>query len=789
MTRAKTEQLKNTPWFGKAGAACSIVPISRFVGPSIFALKGGGYGCLFSLTGLDEEGLTEKELDARVRQIEGALRTLPEGSCLYQYARVMSGFDLPRKRQYASEVTEAFANDRLLFLKENAGFRRIDLHWCLTLEPSKLKTFDRKPQENAIDTSRMLSDLEKTATLLAGHLASSLGLRLLDKNEAFQFFSYLFNLEEWAAQDQLRSDTGVDRQIVKSPVSWHSDHVQVGQRHIQMFAMKTTPEASRPCQFSGLLTLDCDSVLCSTWRVKSASAARSEIDAQEKFISFFKVGVLTRVMSGRDTASLDTGARAKAANNSVDDLSDVIRSLDKKAQGEFSLRLLIAANSPEQLRSCSPAVHRVFVDARAQVIEETLGNLSAFYAMFPGNHKFNVFPIWLSEDHHARLSSVFAPHIGHPQSEDLDSEYLNIFETRTRTPFFQDVYVDGVRVMLIIGPTGTGKSVHGNQIISLEQKYGGFTYIFDIGGSYESVVELYGGKVDRVGKDGPRINPFALEPTESNIKFLYSFVKLLLVNGGAELEPEDDDVIHKAVQDMYLLDDANRRLSHLYLPKKLQRYMSKWIGTGIYNAVFDNVEDSLSLSRLQCFDFQGVNNEQYADLIEPLMVWLLRRINDVLYNPANLGVPKHILIEEIFSSMKNKQLLDGALASIKTVRKNLGGVTMIGQSADDLGANADSIVNSCTSFLFLKDATFNRKRYAELFKMNEQQLALFESLQDREGLYMRRDGLTKVVTLNLDSRSYATFSTKPKDRVRRTKLIEKYGLAEGITRFAQGETV
>ena len=264
---------------------------------------------------------------------------------------------------------------------------------------------------------------------------------------------------------------------------------------------------------------------------------------------------------------------------------------------------------------------------------------------------------------------------------------------------------------------------------------------------------------------------------------------MLLTNGGAELEPEDDDVIHKAVQDMYLLDPENRRLSNLFLPKKLDRYLSKWVGKGIYHAVFDNIEDSLSLSRLQCFDFQGVNNEQYADLIEPLMVWLLRRINDVLYNPANLGVPKHILIEEIFSSMKNKQLLDGALASIKTVRKNLGGVTMIGQSADDLGANADSIVNSCTSFLFLKDATFNRKRYAELFKLNEQQLALFESLQDREGLYIRRDGITKVVTLRLDNRSYAAFSTKPKDRVRRAKLIEKYGLTEGITRFAQGETV
>ena len=788
MTRANTEQIKFVPWFAKAGAACSIVPIARFVTDHIFALKGGGYGCLFQLSGIDEEGLTDQELESQLRMIEGALRGLPEGACLYQYTRVRSGYELPRQLLYGNPVTHTFVTDRLEFLEKTAGFRRIDLHWCLTIEPSKVKSFEREPDENAASTSRMLAALQKTATLLAGNLGNSIGLRLPDKQGTFQFFSYLFNLEDWAEWGQLRSDTGVDRQIVQNPVSWESDHLRIGRRFVQMYSMQTTPEASRPCMFSGLLTLDCDSILCSTWRPKSSATARHEIDQQEKFISFFKVGVLSRVMAGRDTGSLDTGAGAKAANNAVDDLSDVIRALDKKAHGEFSLRLLVATRSAAELHSVSPTVHRVFVEARAQIMEETLGNLSAFYAMFPGNAKFNVFPMWLAEDHHARLSSIFTPQLGHPHSDDLDSEYLNVFETRTRTPFFQDAYVDGVRVQLILGPTGSGKSVTGNLTIAHEQKYGGFTYIFDIGGSYESVVELYGGRVDRIGKDGPRLNPFTLEPTESNIQFLYSFIKLLLTNGGAELEPEDDDVIHKALQDMYLLDAVNRRLSNLYLPKKLDRYLSKWVGRGVYSAIFDNVEDSLSLSRLQCFDFQGVNNAQYADLIEPLMVWLLRRINDVLYNPANLGVPKHILIEEIFSSMKNKQLLDGALASIKTVRKNLGGVTMIGQSAEDLGANADSIVNSCTSFLFLRDATFNRKRYAELFKMNEQQLALFESLQDREALYMRRDGLTKVVKLNLDNRSYAAFSTKPKDRVRRSKLIARYGLNEGITRFAAGDT-
>ncbi len=691
----------------------------------------------------------------------------------------------PRRVHYDNPVTNGFVQDRLYFLEQTARFRRIDLHWCLTIEPQPVQAFRKKPSENNAGQSRMLADLQKSATILEGHLGGSLGLRMLEKAEVFAFFHYLFNLGEWASGARLASDQAVDQQIVGTPVEWKSDHLRVGKRFVQMFSLKAAPEASRPCLFSDLLTLDCDSILCSTWRPKSAASARREIDAQEKFISFFKIGVMQRVMSGRDVGSLDGGAGAKAANTSVDDLSEVIRSLDRKAQGEYSLRLLLAADTVDALHSASPAVHRAFVEARAQVIEETLGNLSAFYAMFPGNRQFDVFHLWLSEEHHARLSSVFAPHIGHAVSDDLDSEYLNILETRTGTPFFQDVYVDGVRVMLILGPSGTGKSVQSNQVIALEQKYGGFTYIFDIGGSYESVVELYGGRTDRIGKDGPRLNPFALEPTESNITFLYSFVKLLLANGGAELEPEDDDLIHKAVRDMYLLDRGNRRLSNLYLPKKLDRYLSKWVGKGVYHAIFDNVDDTLSLSRLQCFDFQGVNSEQYADLIEPLMVWLLRRINDVVYDPANLGVPKHIVIEELFASMKNRQLLDGALASIKTVRKNLGGVTLIGQSAEDLGENADNIVNSCTSFLFLKDATFNRKRYAELFKMNQQQIALFESLQDREALLMRRDGITKVVTLNLDPRSYAAFTTKPKDRIRRAKLIAEHGLAEGIDRFAQ----
>ena len=77
MTRANS-----APWFTKAGAATSIMPISHFVGPNIFALKGGGYGCLFSLDGIDPESRTDEDLDVRVRGVEAALRGLPADACL-----------------------------------------------------------------------------------------------------------------------------------------------------------------------------------------------------------------------------------------------------------------------------------------------------------------------------------------------------------------------------------------------------------------------------------------------------------------------------------------------------------------------------------------------------------------------------------------------------------------------------------------------------------------------------------------------------------------------------------
>jgi type IV secretion system protein VirB4 len=224
---------------------------------------------------------------------------------------------------------------------------------------------------------------------------------------------------------------------------------------------------------------------------------------------------------------------------------------------------------------------------------------------------------------------------------------------------------------------------------------------------------------------------------------------------------------------MYFLRPEVRRLKNMILPPHLQRYLSKWVEGGACGKVFDNLEDSLRLARIQSFDFEAVVETQ-QDLIEPMLFWILRQIDQVIQDPANLGIPKHILFDELWKHLKNRQLLDSAIASLKTGGKHLAGVTLLTHTAQDLGENADVIINACTTQLFLPDSTFNRDLYRKLFNLNDQELLNLASLMPREAL-LKRPGYSKILKLNLEPRSYWLFTTRPKDRLMRDRLVAELG--------------
>ncbi len=225
MTRANTEQFKHTPWFAKAGAACSIVPIARFVGPNIFALKGGGYGCLFALTGIDEEGLTDQELDPGCGRLKARCAGFPKDRASTSTPASYRVLIFLVRSSTTIPVTQVFADDRLGFLEQTAGFRRIDLHWCLTIEPSKVKAFEQKPKENAADTSRMLAeppedghDSRRSSRQIYWDCGCSTRMRIS---------ILLVSLQPGGMVRRRRNSATMPAWTDRSsaiPVAWHSDH-------------------------------------------------------------------------------------------------------------------------------------------------------------------------------------------------------------------------------------------------------------------------------------------------------------------------------------------------------------------------------------------------------------------------------------------------------------------------------------------------------------------------------------------------------------------------------------
>src|SRR3954467_226448 len=110
--------MRKPKWFKNAKPTSSIVPLRRFVTESVFAFKNGGYGCMFALDGIDDEGLTDEVVADAIRRVQGALKSLPEHGRLYQYARIRRGFDVPRQEHYSNPRVETAVRDRITFLNE-----------------------------------------------------------------------------------------------------------------------------------------------------------------------------------------------------------------------------------------------------------------------------------------------------------------------------------------------------------------------------------------------------------------------------------------------------------------------------------------------------------------------------------------------------------------------------------------------------------------------------------------------------------------------------------------------
>jgi type IV secretion system protein VirB4 len=321
------------------------------------------------------------------------------------------------------------------------------------------------------------------------------------------------------------------------------------------------------------------------------------------------------------------------------------------------------------------------------------------------------------------------------------------------------------------------------------QKYTPQTYIFDVGGSYESLTRIFGGSYLNVGRQSRdfTINPLALPATPENLQFLFSFFRVLIEGRDRlhRLDFKEEQKLWNAIERSYLLEPGQRTLTNLAnIVGELKDRLYRWTRAGQYGFLFDNPDDTLSFSAFQTFNFSGWGDA--PELLEPLLFYVLHRAGNQITDPAQLGTFKMFLLDEAWLFFQNETIRNYVVQAQRTWRKHRAAMVLATQSLKEVEESGllPIVSECCPTKIFLANPGMNRALYADVFHLNDTELDLISGLVPPGQMLIRKPESSKKVHLNVDAVSYWIATNNANDNLKRRHYFEQFGFAEGLRRLA-----
>ena len=796
--------------YDETGSLNEQLSPQSFLDEHLFVTKAGDLGAVLEVRGVDFECLDNDSVDSFTKRLESALKLFDEKFRVYQYIFRANNQAIPY-RQYGNAVVDTAIKNRIAYLSSKAdrlfsisiyyvvlfeGFRyRRGLSNILAQFPtSPLKTirelcaaFSTNKQIVLLDQeiSKGQAALRQKVAAFILQVSDFLPIQLLGKYDAFRFLYRTLNLSPFKVElARLRYDTFLDCQLADSSLECHRGHLRVDDYYVKVLTLKEPSAQSFPLIFKGLLDVDANYFVATEWKKENTGKTRSMIQAKRRHFHNTK-------RSFRSQVSLSDAPQDVLLDDSkesqVRELGESIKELELKGNyfGQFSLTIVIYDVTQAKLDRAAAEFYKVFSVHDAKLTEEKLNLLNAFLAVVPGNYPFNLRHLYLSNPNYADFSFLFTLHCGEPVNAHLRQEYLAVLETNHGSPYFLNLHYRDVAHTVILGRTGAGKSFLLNFLITNLQKYQPHTFIFDLGGSFESLTRLFDGSYVRVGleSDDFKINPFSLPPTKENLDFLTLFLKVLLQGSGlTELDPATERDLYRQIESLYEVEPDLRTLGVLAntLRHDHADRLAKWIRGGQFGFLFDNATDTISFSQFQCFDFQKMS--QYPELLEPLLFYILHRANSVIANRDIATSFKAFLIDEAWVLLRNASIQRYVVEALKTWRKHNAAMVLSTQSLDELRRSdiLDVIIETCATKIFLANPDMDRDLYRRQFHLNDNEVELISTLVPKRQFLIKTPELAKIANLDVDPKSYWLYTNDPFDNRKRKEAFETYGFTKGL---------
>ena len=791
--------LKIGEYRSRADRLADHLPWAALVAPGVVLNKDGSFQRTLRFRGPDLESATEAELVSTSARVNNVLRRFGSGWALFFDAERIEALGYPesgfpdaaswlvdKERQASFEGTSEHYESRY----------HLTLVWLPpadTQAAAERALVERPSGEKGRDWREALghfvAETNRALDLLAGFMPE---VRALDDEETLTFLhgSVSERRHKVAVPD---TPMYLDAFLADTPLTGGLEPMLGGQ-HLRTVTVLGFPGMSRPGILDALNHQDFGYRWVTRFvPLDKAEATRALTRLRRQWFNKRKsvTALLREVMYNQPVQLTDSDA-----DNKVVDADLALQALgqDYVAFGYLTATITVSDADPAAADENVRAVERVVNGLGFTAMRERLNAVEAWLSSLPGHVYANVRqPLvhTLNLAHLMPLSSVWA---GPSRNAHLDGPPLLFAQTSGSTPFRLSTHVGDVGHMLVVGPTGAGKSVLLSLLAMQFRRYPDARIcMFDKGWSARAAVLACGGTHHALGSGaegegeegagGLAFQPLRRIDEAAQRTWAAGWIGALLEHEKVAVIPEVKDALWSALGSLATAPVEERTLTGLSLllqSNALKSALLPYTLEGPFGALLDAAEDRLALADVQCFETETLMGQ--AGAVMPVLTYLFHRLEERFD-----GSPTLLVLDEAWLFLDNPLFAARIREWLKVLRKKNVAVVFATQSLADIADSsiAPAIIESCPQRIFLPNdrAVEPQQRAAyERFGLNGRQVELIARATPKRDYYLQSQRGNRLFDLGLGRIALAFCGASDPASQRRIDLILAESGSEGFAR-------
>ncbi|MBW8754665.1 MAG: conjugal transfer protein TrbE [Sphingomonadales bacterium] len=779
----------------RADRLADHLPWAALVAPGVVLNKDGSFQRTLAFRGPDLESATEAELVGICARANNVLRRFGSGWALFFEAERREALVYPDS-DFPDPVSWLVDEERRAGFEAEGAHYESHYHLTLTYLPpadasdaagrSLVKNAEMRSRDWRGALAGFVAETDRVLDLLSGFMPE---VRALSSEETL---SYLHDTVSERSQRVGLPETPMylDALLADTPLVGGLAP-RLGSRHLRTLTILGFPNMSRPGILDALNASDFAYrwvtrflPLDKTDATKALTRIRRQWFNKRKSVA----ALLREVMYNQPTQLLDSDA-----DNKVVDADQALQALgaDYVAFGYLTTTITVsdenAARADEKVR----AVERVVNGLGFTCVRERVNAVEAWLSSLPGHVYANVRQPLVHTLNLAHLMPLSAIWAGPASNDHLGGPPLLYAQTAGATPFRLSTHVGDVGHMLVVGPTGAGKSVLLALIALQFRRYPrSQLYIFDKGYSARAAVLAMGGAHHALGFGADAGGEIAFQPLRNidrpdERSWAAEWIGALLAQEKVLVTPEVKEAVWSALNSLASAPAEERTLTGLALllqSNALRVALTAYSLEGPYGRLLDAAEQSLALSDIQCFETEALMAQ--SGVVAPVLTYLFHRLEERFD-----GRPTLLILDEAWIFLDHPLFAARIRAWLKTLRKKNVAVLFATQSLADIADSviAPAIIESCPQRILLANDRAiepqGQAAYAR-FGLNARQIELIARATPKRHYYLQSARGNRLFELGLGPVALALCgASDPPTQRRIDVLLAEHGPASFAASF------